>query len=123
MTKIMIVDDSLITLKILKDAFNEYGLNVDVVSAKDGAEAVEKYAAENPDLVFMDITMPNEDGLSSLKDIISKYPDAKIVMATSIAEAATRQEALQAGAKDYITKPFEKNDIKRILKEQLEIIM
>jgi two-component system, chemotaxis family, chemotaxis protein CheY len=122
MVKIMIVDDSLLTLRIIKNIFNDYNLiNIDIVSAIDGTEAIKKYKEEKPDLVLMDITMPNLDGITALKEIINFDSNAKIIMATSINQHQTMKETIQMGALGYITKPFAKEKILEILKKHLNI--
>ena len=82
------------------------GLPSLMVEAEDGAKAVEVYAAEKPDLVFMDITMPNKDGLETLKEIKGMDPGATIVMCSAMGQQAMVIEAIQSGAKDFIVKPF-----------------
>lgn len=102
---IMIVDDSALTIKQLKQAIGELGHKV-VYAAKTGNEAVENYGHYNPDIVTMDITMPDMDGLAATKAILQIYPDAKIVMVTSHRQEHTVLDAIRAGAKGYIIKPF-----------------
>jgi two-component system chemotaxis response regulator CheY len=80
----------------------------DVVGeAQNGAEAVDKYKSLNPDLVTMDMVMPEMDGISAVRQIISHDPNAKIIMCTSMGQQALVVEAIQAGAKSFITKPFQ----------------
>ena len=94
MAKIMLVDDAAFMRMMVKDALTKAGYT-DLIEAQDGAEAVEKFNAENPDLVFMDITMPNKDGLEALKEI----KEAMVI------------EAIKSGAKDFIVKPFKPDRI------------
>lgn len=105
MAKIMIVDDAAFMRMMIKNTLTKNGYS-DFVEAQDGAEAVAKYDAEKPDLVFMDITMPNMDGLQALKKIKENNPDAKIVMCTAMGQQSMVVDAIKAGAKDFIVKPF-----------------
>ena len=94
----------------MKDALTKAGYT-DLIEAQDGAEAVEKFNAENPDLVFMDITMPNKDGLEALKEIKAAHPNANIVMCSAMGQEAMVIEAIKSGAKDFIVKPFKPDRI------------
>jgi two-component system chemotaxis response regulator CheY len=78
-----------------------------VGEAQNGAEAVDKYKLLNPDLVTMDMVMPEMDGITAVKQIIASDPNAKIIMCTSMGQQALVVEAIQAGAKSFITKPFQ----------------
>ena len=105
MAKIMLVDDAAFMRMMIKNTLTQQGYT-DIVEAQDGAEAVTKFAEENPDLVFMDITMPNMDGLQALKKIKENHPDAKIVMCTAMGQETMVLDAIKSGAKDFIVKPF-----------------
>lgn len=117
MVRIMIVDDSKLMVKVLTEYIHEYnpGVNIEVIPAYDGDEAIEKYNDMQPDLVFMDIKMPNRDGLSALKEIKKQHADAQIVMVTSVTQDESIKEAAMDGAIDYITKPFKGDVIRRVL--------
>ena len=110
MAKIMLVDDAAFMRMMVKDALTKAGYT-DLIEAQDGAEAVEKFNAENPDLVFMDITMPNKDGLEALKEIKAAHPNANIVMCSAMGQQAMVIEAIKSGAKDFIVKPFKPDRI------------
>ena len=110
MAKIMLVDDAAFMRMMVKDALTKAGYT-DLVEAQDGADAVEKFNAEKPDLVFMDITMPNMDGLEALKTIKASHPDANIVMCSAMGQEAMVIEAIKSGAKDFIVKPFKPDRI------------
>lgn len=119
MAKILIVDDSAVSRKKLRTILES--ANYDVIGeACDGAEAFEKYESLLPDIVTMDITMPNIDGIAVLKTIMEKYPSAKVVMITALGKGDKILEALNAGAKNYITKPYEDEQILNSIKEALE---
>ena len=111
MLNVMIVDDSLIMRKKLKQFLKELGHNI-VIEAKTGAEAIEFYEKYMPDLVTMDITMPDMDGITAVKQIKQNYPDTKIIMATSHGQEKMVREALISGAKGYILKPISKDKLK-----------
>ena len=119
MAKILIVDDSAISRKKLK-AILESANHEIVGEAVDGAEALEKYEVLSPHLVTMDITMPNVDGISALKDIMERDPLARVVMITALGKGEKILEALNAGAKNYITKPFDAGQIIHSIQEALE---
>ncbi|MGQ9656400.1 MAG: response regulator [Fimbriimonadales bacterium] len=104
--RIMITDDALFMRVTLKNILTQNGLEV-VAEASNGREAVELYEQHKPDLVFMDITMPEMDGLEALKAIRAKDPSAKVVMCTAMGQKQIVVEAIQAGAKDFIVKPFQ----------------
>ena len=110
MAKIMIVDDAAFMRMMIKKTLTENGYS-DFVEAQDGAEAVAKYDEEKPDMVFMDITMPNMDGLQALKKIKENNPDARIVMCTAMGQQSMVVEAIKLGAKDFIVKPFKQDRI------------
>ena len=110
MAKIMLVDDAAFMRMMVKDALTKAGYT-DLIEAQDGAEAVEKFNAENTDLVFMDITMPNKDGLEALKEIKAAHPNANIVMCSAMGQEAMVIEAIKSGAKDFIVKPFKPDRI------------
>lgn len=91
---------------MIKDILVKNGFEV-VGEAQDGVEAVEKYAELKPDLVTLDITMPEKDGLTALKEILSSDSDAKVIMCSAMGQQSMVIDAIQAGAKDFIVKPFQ----------------
>lgn len=103
--KILITDDALFMRVTLKNLLTANGYEV-VGEAVNGQDAVEKYAAMQPDLVLMDITMPVMDGITACRTIRESYGEAKIIMCTAMGQKSMVLEALQAGAKDFIVKPF-----------------
>ena len=112
MAKILLVDDASFMRMMIKDALTKNGYS-DIYEAADGVEAVSKYTEVKPDLVIMDITMPNMDGLGALKAIKQLDPAANVVMCSAMGQEAMVIEAIKSGAKDFIVKPFKPD---RILK-------
>ncbi|MBS5144896.1 MAG: response regulator [Butyricicoccus sp.] len=118
MAKILLVDDAAFMRMMVKDTLSKNGYT-DLEEAADGAQAVAKYDELHPDLVIMDITMPNMDGLEALKTIRAKDPNATIVMCSAMGQEAMVIEAIKSGAKDFIVKPFKPE---RILKTVTSIL-
>ncbi len=104
--KIMIVDDAAFMRMMLKNILTKGGYEI-ADEAADGQQAVEKYAAASPDLVIMDITMPNLDGIGALKEIRKTNPGAKVIMCSAMGQEAMVVEAIKEGAMDFIVKPFQ----------------
>ena len=118
MAKILLVDDAAFMRKVIKDTLNKNGYT-DVHEAVDGADAVEKYDELHPDLVMMDITMPNKTGIEALKDIKGMDPMAKVVMCSAMGQEAMVVEAIKLGALDFIVKPFKPDRILQTVKKVL----
>ena len=104
--KVLIVDDAAFMKMLLKDIVTKAGFEV-VGEATNGVEAVEKYKELKPDIVTMDITMPEMNGIEAVKKIKEIDPNAKIIMCSAMGQQAMVIEAIQAGAKDFIVKPFQ----------------
>lgn len=118
MSKILLVDDAAFMRMMVKDTLSKNGYT-DLYEAADGLQAVEMFTEIKPDLVIMDITMPNMDGLEALKTIKAKDPGAVIVMCSAMGQESMVIEAIKSGAKDFIVKPFKPD---RILKTVSSII-
>ena len=103
--RVLVVDDAAFMRMMVKDILSKNGYEV-VGEAENGMKAVEKFAELRPDLVTMDITMPEMDGISAVKAIRKIDPKAKIVMCSAMGQQAMVIEAIQAGARDFIVKPF-----------------
>lgn len=103
---VLIVDDAAFMRMMIKDILVKNGYNV-VGEAENGEVAVEKYKELSPDLVTMDITMPEKDGITALKEIKAINPNATIIMCSAMGQQAMVIDAIQAGAKDFIVKPFQ----------------
>lgn len=109
MAKILIVDDAeFLRMRISKMLIAE---GYQVMEAENGVQAVEKYHAEKPDVVLMDITMPEMDGLTALKTIRSSDPKARVIMLTALGQESVVLEAIKSGARDFVVKPFERERV------------
>lgn len=105
MATILVVDDAAFMRMRMSKILSEAGY--DVIQAENGLEAVEKYRASKPDAVLMDITMPEMDGLTALKEIKSLDPAARVAMVTALGQQQIVLEAVKSGAKDFLVKPCE----------------
>lgn len=114
MPKILLVDDAAFMRMMIKDTLTKNGY-LDIEEAADGQEATEKYEKYKPDLVIMDITMPNMDGLAALKIIKEKDPNALIVMCSAMGQESMVIESIKNGAKDFIVKPFKPERIIKMI--------
>ena len=112
--KFLISDDSILARKQLKDVLTSAGYN-NFVEARDGKEAVTLYAKDKADIVFLDIVMPQIDGIEAVKQIKAIDEDANIVMVSSVGTQGQIKAAIEAGAKDFIQKPFVSNQILTVL--------
>lgn len=116
--KIMITDDAAFMRMLIKDALSKQGYS-NVVEAVDGQIACDLYDIEKPDLVFMDITMPNKTGLQALAEIRAKDPSAKVVMCSAMGQEAMVVDAIRLGAIDFIVKPFKPDRLLQIVRKVL----
>ncbi len=116
--KILIVDDAAFMRMMIKDILTKNGYEV-VGEAADGMQAVEKYNELRPDLVTMDITMPEMDGITALKQIKSIDPNAVVIMCSAMGQQAMVIDAIQAGAKDFIVKPFQADRVLEAIKKTM----
>ena len=103
---VLICDDVVFMRNLLGDIFARGGFEV-VGEAEPGSQAVEKYKSLRPDLVTMDIVMPDMGGIDAVREIVKHDPDAKILMCSAMGQQALVVEAIQAGAKDFVVKPFQ----------------
>ena len=115
---ILIVDDASFMRMMIKDILTKNGFIV-LGEAENGLKAVEKYKELIPELVIMDITMPEMDGIQAVKEIKKINSDAKIVMCSAMGQQAMVIEAIQAGAKDFIVKPFQADRVVEAVKKAL----
>jgi two-component system chemotaxis response regulator CheY len=105
MAKVLVVDDAAFIRHRLKKLLSDHGF--DVMEASDGLEAVAQYRQSPADAVLMDMTMPEMDGITALKEIRKTDPEARIAMVTAMGQQGLVLEAMRAGAKDYVIKPFD----------------
>lgn len=113
---ILICDDAAFMRMMIKDILSKNGYNV-IGEAENGAKAVEKYNETKPDLVLMDITMPEMDGIQALKKIIAGDPKALVIMCSAMGQQAMVIESIQSGAKDFIVKPFQADRVLEAVKK------
>ena len=106
MARILVVDDAAFMRKMVTDALTKGGHEV-IGEAGNGTEAVEQYQSLKPDLTTLDITMPEKDGLSALKDIMAMDPSAKVIMCSALGQESKVLESIKLGAKDFVVKPFQ----------------
>ena len=116
MAKILVVDDAAVMRMMIKDILTKNGYEV-AGEAENGAVAVSKYAELKPDLVLMDITMPEKDGIQALKDIKASDGGAKVIMCSAMGQQAMVIEAIQSGARDFIVKPFQADRVIEAVKK------
>jgi two-component system chemotaxis response regulator CheY len=103
---VLVCDDAIFMRTMISDILTQAGFEV-VGEAESGAQAVEKYRSLKPDLVTMDIVMPDMGGIEAVREICKKNPEAKILMCSAMGQQALVVEAIQAGAKDFVVKPFQ----------------
>ncbi len=108
--RVLIVDDSVVMRKMIEDTLAAGGFDV-VGTAQDGGEALDLYKELEPDLVTMDIVMPREPGLGALKKIMGHDGEAKIIVVSGLHQKSLLKEALEAGAVDYVIKPFTEKEL------------
>ena len=114
----MIVDDAIFMRSMLRDIFAR-GPFVIAGEAENGLEAVRMYHELRPDLTTMDIVMPQMDGITALREIVRLDPDAKVVMCSALGQEALIAEAIEAGARDFIVKPFQPSRVLRVVQSVL----
>jgi len=116
--RILIVDDAAFMRMMIKDILTKNNFEV-VGEAADGLQAIDKYMELKPDLVTMDITMPEMDGITALKAIKEKDPTAKIIMCSAMGQQAMVIDAISAGANDFIVKPFQADRVVEAIEKAL----
>mgnify|MGYP000867841801 FL=1 len=116
--RILIVDDAAFMRMMIRDILTKNGYEV-VGEAQDGIQAIERYKELHPDLVTMDITMPEMDGITALKEIRKMDANAKVIMCSAMGQQAMVIDAIQAGAKDFIVKPFQADRVIEAIKKTI----
>ncbi len=118
--KILIADDLSFMRMIQKEILTERGYTI-VGEATDGREAVEKFKSLHPDLVLLDITMPNMNGLEAMRKIFALEPKARVIMCSALGQQNLIVEAIKAGVKDFIVKPFKPERILSAIEKALKV--
>ena len=116
--RILIVDDAAFMRMMIRDILTKNGYEV-VGEAQDGIQAIERYKELQPDLVTMDITMPEMDGITALKEIRKVDANARVIMCSAMGQQAMVIDAIQAGAKDFIVKPFQADRVIEAIKKTI----
>ena len=108
--KILLVDDTKFMRMMLANILKPKGYEI-VGEAGDGLEAIEKFNQLKPDLITMDIVMPHMEGIEAVRNIVSTDSNAKVIMVTAVGQESKVKEAIEAGARGYIVKPFQANQV------------
>ena len=116
---ILVCDDSILARKQLKDVISTFSNEITIKEAANGQEAVDIYKKLNPNMVFLDIVMPVKDGISAVQEIMEYDDDADIIIVSSTGTQAQLKNAIEAGAKDFIQKPFSDTQVNTVLKNHL----
>ena len=115
---IMIVDDAAFMRRLIKKALINGGYDK-IIEAENGKAALELYKSERPELVFLDITMPERSGLEVLDDILTEDPEARVLMCSAIGQGSVIARAIQRGARDFIVKPFKEEALLKLVEASL----
>ena len=118
--KVLIVDDAAFMRMMIKNILSKSGYDI-VGEAENGVQAVAKFKELKPELVTMDITMPDMDGIAAVKEILKINKDAKVIMCSAMGQKPMIKEALEAGAKDFIIKPFDKDKAIKIIEAVAQV--
>lgn len=118
MPSVLIADDAAFMRMMIKNILTDAGYEI-VGEAENGAVAVTKYRELKPDLTTMDITMPEMDGLAALKEIRGQDPEARVVMCSAMGQQSMVIESIQAGARDFIVKPFQPDRVLEAIQKAL----
>lgn len=114
-TRVLVVDDTLFMRSMIREILTGSGRFEVVGEASNGQEAVERFRESAPDLVTMDIVMPEMDGIEATKEILREHPEARVVMCSALGQEALVIESIAAGAKDFIVKPFSAEKVLDVL--------
>ncbi len=116
---VLVCDDAIFMRTMISDILSQAGYEV-VGVAETGTQAVERFKELNPDLVTMDIVMPDMGGIDAVREIVKIAPNAKILMCSAMGQQALVVEAIQAGAKDFVVKPFQPSRVLEAVQRVLE---
>ncbi len=119
MTRVLVADDASFMRQMIREIVESEGFEV-CGEASDGVEAVDEFKRLQPDVVTMDIVMPRKSGIDAVRGIVAIDPGAVVVMCSALGQETLVTEAIQAGAKDFIVKPFKPDDVIETLKKVLE---
>ena len=117
--RVLVADDAAFMRQMIREILEAEGLEV-VGEAVDGVEAIEQFGKLHPDLVTMDIVMPRRSGIDAVKGILELDPRARVVMCSALGQETLVMEALQAGARDFIVKPFKPDAVRATLRKVIE---
>jgi two-component system chemotaxis response regulator CheY len=118
MARVLVVDDAAFMRKMVTDALSGGGHEI-VGEAANGAEAVQRFQELRPDVMTLDITMPEKDGLTALKEIIAVDPGAKVIMCSALGQESKVLESIKLGAKDFVVKPFQADRVLSAIEKAL----
>jgi two-component system chemotaxis response regulator CheY len=118
MARVLVVDDAAFMRKMVTDALSGGGHEI-VGEAANGAEAVQRFQELRPDVMTLDITMPEKDGLAALKEIIAVDPGAKVIMCSALGQESKVLESIKLGAKDFVVKPFQADRVLSAIEKAL----
>ena len=116
--KILVVDDAIFMRSLIRDIFARSPFVI-AGEAENGQEAIEMYKILRPDITTMDIVMPEVDGITALKEIMKFDPQAKVIMCSALGQESLIAESIEAGAKDFIVKPFQPNKVLKVVRSVL----
>lgn len=116
--RVLIVDDAVFMRNMIRDIFASGGFDV-VGEAANGLEAIEKFRELRPDIVTMDIVMPFKSGIEATREIVAAHPDALVVMCSALGQESLVMEAIEAGATDFIVKPFKDDEVLAVVRKVL----
>ncbi len=117
-TRVLVVDDAIFMRNMLKDIFSDEQFEI-VGEAANGVEAVERFRELRPDLTTMDIVMPFKSGIEATKEILALDKNALVVMCSALGQESLVMEAIEAGAADFVVKPFKPDDVHRVVQKVL----
>jgi two-component system chemotaxis response regulator CheY len=118
MARVLVVDDAAFMRKLVTDALTGGGHEIDG-EAGNGVEAVARYQELRPDVMTLDITMPEKDGIAALKEIIAIDPSAKVIMCSALGQESKVLESIKLGAKDFVVKPFKPDRVQGAVSKAL----